>query len=47
MDALSSGDESDAEPMSMDMLEDIRVRSLYHPSINRREARYNICDRIK
>ena len=47
MDAMSSGYESDAEPMSMDMLEDIRDGSQSHPSINRREARNNICDHIK
>ena len=44
---MSSGDESDAEPMSTNMLKDIRDGSQYHPSINSREARYKICDRIK
>ena len=34
----------DAEPMSNDMIEDISDRNQYHLSINRREARYNICD---
>ena len=33
--------------MSTDMVEDIRDGSQYHPIIHRREARYNICDRIK
>ena len=33
--------------MSTDMLEDIRDGSQSHPSINRREARYKICDHIK
>ena len=47
MDAMSSGNESDAEHMSMDMSEDIRDGSQYHPNINRREARYNIRDHIK
>ena len=42
MDAMSSGDESDAEPMSTDMLEDICYGSKYHPSINRRDARCKI-----
>ena len=47
MDEMSSGDGSDDEPMSTDMLEDIRDGSQYHPIIHMREARYNICDRIK
>ena len=29
------------------MLDDICDSSSYHPSLNRREARYKICDRIK
>ena len=47
MDAISSGDESDAEPMSMEMLEDICDGIQSHIIINRREACYKICDRIK
>ena len=47
MDAMSSGDESDAEPMPTDMLEYICDGSQSHPSINRREARYKIRDRFK
>ena len=47
MGVMSSGDESEAEPMSTDMLEDIRERSQYHPSINRREACYRIRDCVK
>ena len=47
MDAMSSGDEYDAEPMSTDMLEDICVRSQYRPSVNSREARYKIHDWLK
>ena len=39
MDSMSSGNEPDAEPMSTDMLEDIRNSSQYHPSIKRRETR--------
>ena len=42
---MSLGDESDDEPMSTDMLEDIRYGSKYHPTI--REAWYKICDCIK
>ena len=33
--------------MSTEMLEDIRDIGQYHPIVNRREARYNICDHIK
>ena len=47
MDAMSSGDEYDDEPMSTDMLEDICYGSQYHPRINRRDACYKIPDRIK
>ena len=46
MDVVSSGNESDAEPMSVDMLEHILDRSQSHPSINRREACYEIRDRF-
>ena len=38
IDEMSSGNESDAEPMSTDMLEEIRDGVQSHPSINRREA---------
>ena len=38
MDVMSSGDEFDAEPMSMEMLEYIRDGSQYHPRVNRRDA---------
>ena len=34
MDTISSGDESDAEPVSTDMLENICEGSQYHPRIN-------------
>ena len=47
MNSMSSGDASDAEPMSMDLLEDTRDGSQSHPIVNRREARYKICYRIK
>ena len=47
MDAMSSGNESDDEPMSTDMLEDIRDGNHSHLSINRREAYYKIRDLIK
>ena len=47
INVMLSVDESDAEPMSKEMLEDIRDSSKSHMSINRREARYKIRDRIK
>ena len=47
MDTMSSGDGYDDEPISMDMLEDIRDGSQYHPIINRREALYKIRDSFK
>ena len=47
MDAMDSGDESDDEPMPMEMLEDIRDGSQLHPNVNRGEKRYRIRDCIK
>ena len=47
MDAVYSGVESYAGPMSTDMLEDISYGSQSHLSVNRREACYKIRDRIK
>ena len=47
MAKMSAGHESDAEPMSMDMLEDIRNGIQYHLIINRRETSYKIYDCIK
>ena len=47
MDVMDSGDESEYEPTSTEMLEDICDGSQYHPSVNRRDARYKIFDCIK
>ena len=47
MDAMDSGDESDDEPISTDMLENICDGSQSHPDVNKRESRYKICDLIK
>ena len=47
MDAMSSGNKSDAEPMSTYILEDIHDICQYHLSINRREAHYSILDNPK
>ena len=44
---MSSGDESDSEAMSTDILEDICDGSQSHLSINMREAPYKICDCFK
>ena len=43
----SSGDESDAEPMSTEMLENIRDSSKSHLRLNRKEVCYEISDCIK
>ena len=39
---MSSGDESNGEPMSTDMLEDIRDGNNYYSIVNITEARYKI-----
>ena len=46
MDAINFGDESNHDLISTEVLEDICDGSHTHPNINRREARYNTCDRI-
>ena len=40
-------DESDDEPISTEIVEDIRYGSQSHPNVTRIEARYKIRDRIK
>ena len=47
IDTISSGDESDAEPMSTHMLQDICDGSQDNLIINRREACCKILDHIK
>ena len=47
MDAKNYGDESDHDIISMEMLEDISDGSQTHNNVNRREASYKICDRIR
>ena len=44
---MNSGDDSDDEPMSTEMLGEICNGSQYHPDIKKREARYKIRDRIR
>ena len=47
MDAMDFGNESDDEPISTEMLENIFGGSPYHLNMNRRESRYKICDCVK
>ena len=47
MDVINSGDDSDHDLISTDMLEDIHDRSQTHLNVNRREARYEIRDPIR
>ena len=47
MDATNSGDDSNHDIISTDMLEDIRDGSQTHPNVNRREERYKIRDSIR
>ena len=47
MDAMHSGDDSDHDIISTEMLKGIHDGSETHPNVNRREAHYKICDRIR
>ena len=47
MHAMEYGNESDDEPISTEMLEDICDRSQSNPRINRREVHYKIHDHIR
>ena len=47
MYAMDSGYESNHDLISTEMLKDISDGSQSHPNINRREARYKICDFIR
>ena len=42
MENINSGDESDHDAISTEMIEDIRDGSQTYPNVNRREARYKI-----
>ena len=46
MDAMNSGDESDHDLISTEMLEEIHDGSQYHLHVNQREARHKIRDHI-
>ena len=47
MENLDSSDESDHDLISTDMLQDIRDVSQTYPNVNKREARYEIRDRVR
>ena len=47
MENLDSNENSDHDLISTEILEDIRDGSQTHPTVNKREARYEICDRIR
>ena len=47
MNDMDSGDESDHDLISTEMLEYICNGSQSHPNVNQREARYKIRDRIR
>ena len=47
MDAMDSGDDSDHDLISTEILEDIRDVSQSHPNVNKREAHYKIRDHIR
>ena len=46
IDAMDSGDESDHDLISTEMLEDIRDGSQSHPNANKRESHHKIRSRI-
>ena len=47
MEDINSGDKSDHDIISTEMLEDIRDGSQTHPNVNRREACYKIRDLVR
>ena len=47
MENIDSNEESDHDLISTEMLEDISDGSQTHPNVNKREARYEICDRVR
>ena len=47
MENLDSNEQSNHDLISTEMLEDIRDGSQTHLNVNKREARYEICDRIR
>ena len=47
MDAINSGNESDHDLIYTEMLQEICDGSQNHPNVNKREARYEIRDRVR
>ena len=47
MENIDSSDESEHDLISTEMLQDIRDGSQTHPTVNKREARYKIRDRVR
>ena len=47
MENLDSNEQSDHDLISTEMLEDIRDGTQTHPNVNKMEARYKICDRVR
>ena len=47
MDAMDSGDESDHDLISTEMLKDICAGSQSHHNLNQREDRYKRCNHIR
>ena len=47
MENISSGDDSDYDFISTEMLEEIRYGIQTHPNVNIKEAHYKIRDRIR
>ena len=47
MENIDSNEEYNHDLISTEMLEDIRDGSQTHPNVNKREARYEIRDRIR
>ena len=47
MEDLDSNEKSDYELISMETLEDIRDGSQTHPTVNKREARYELLDCVR
>ena len=47
MENLDSNENSDHDLIYTEMLEDIRDGSQTHPNVNKREASYKICDRVR
>ena len=47
MENIESNENSDHDIISTEMLEDIRDVSKTHPNVHKREARYEIRDRVR